>query len=94
MRRPADARWKPASLLRREIERGQSEGLAGHGQRDERALSPFAAMREAAAAMSETMKHALAMVDQANAAALPSFEGRMARARRADDTLAEICALD
>ena len=83
VRRPGDARWRPASLLRRELETGKVQPE-----------SPIAAMRDVAAVMAETLKTAQAVIEHANSFALPKFDRRGARARRADDVLAELCQSD
>ncbi len=83
VRRPADGHWKRASQLRRAVEQGGREPL-----------SPVDAMNHAAQAMSNTLKTALALVEQANALALPQFERRRMRARRDEDVLADMCAAD
>ncbi|MFL6672120.1 MAG: hypothetical protein ACJ8LG_02375 [Massilia sp.] len=84
IRFPGGESWMRAMLLRRRIER-----------RDARQpVSPLDAMRQAAASMSETLKNALALVDHTNQLALPKYERRLTRARRADDVSSDICRLD
>lgn len=74
---PGERKWLPASRLRRLAE----------GEPPPRPVSPAEAMSAAAACMSETLKTALALVEQANAQALPAFERRVCPQRRASDAL-------
>jgi hypothetical protein len=84
IRFPGERCWTRAALLRR-----RHEQQAG-GQ----PASPLDAMREAAACMSETLKNALALVEHANRQALPGFERRLERPRRAQDVLGATCVFD
>jgi hypothetical protein len=81
---PGERAWRPASLLRR---------LAG-GEAVPKPVSPAEAMQAAAACMSETLKHALTLVELANAQSLPRFERRGPHQRRDEDELGESCQLD
>lgn len=72
---PGERKWYPAARLRREAE------AAGVTQ----PVSPMEAMHAAASCMSETLKTALALVEHANDQALPVYERRVTRLRRADD---------
>jgi hypothetical protein len=81
---PGETRWKPASLLRRQS--GQEPPA--------KLVSPAEAMAAAAACMSETLKTALALVDHATAQAVPKYERRVERHRRAQDLMEDACKLD
>lgn len=78
VRRPSDARWKLASVLRRELASGKPPPE-----------SPIGAMREVAAAMAQTLETANAVVKKAQELALPQFERRRTDLRRATDRLVE-----
>lgn len=78
VRRPSDARWKMASVLRRELEAGKPPPE-----------SPVGAMREVAAAMAQTLETAQAIVKGAQQFVEPKFERRGRGLRRADDVLAD-----
>jgi hypothetical protein len=84
VRLPADAKWRPASLLRRQ---GEQQGVP-------QPVSPLEAMESAAASMTQTLRTALALVEHANTQALPKYERRVARHRRAQDQLEDTCQLD
>ena len=84
VRFPGQRSWIRAMVLRRRCEQ----------QADKQPQSPLDAMREAAACMSETLKNALALVEHANQRAVPRFERRRERPRRAIDVLADTCMLD
>lgn len=79
-----ETKWKPASLLRRESEQ----------RAPAKTVSPMEAMAAAAACMTETLQTALALVEHAKAQALPDYERRIERHRRAHDVLADACLLD
>ncbi|GAB3435080.1 hypothetical protein NX773_02940 [Massilia solisilvae] len=81
---PGERKWQPASRLRRVAE----------GEAPARLVSPAEAMSAAAACMSETLKTALALVEQANQQALPAFERRTSPQRRASDALGDDVPLD
>jgi hypothetical protein len=51
-------------------------------------------MESAAASMTQTLRTALALVEHANTQALPKYERRIARHRRAQDQLEDACQLD
>ncbi|WP_305823733.1 hypothetical protein [Massilia brevitalea] len=78
VRRPSDARWKLASVLRRELASGKPPPE-----------SPIGAMREVAAAMAQTLETANAVVKKAQELALPQFERRRTDLRRSTDRLVE-----
>lgn len=78
VRRPSDARWKMASVLRRELESGQAPPE-----------SPVGAMREVAAAMAQTLTTAQTIVKRVQDFAEPKFERRGRGLRRKDDVLAD-----
>lgn len=84
IRFPGERSWTRAMTLRRRCEQQAARQPA----------SPLEAMRQAAACMSETLKNALALVEHANEQALPRYERRLVRPRRAIDVLAETCMLD
>jgi len=84
VRFPGQRAWIRAMVLRRRCQQ----------QAAQQPLSPLDAMREAAACMSETLKNALALVERANQQAVPRFERRLDRPRRALDVLGETCLLD
>lgn len=81
---PGETKWKPASLLRRESER----------EAPAKTVSPAEAMTAAAACMAETLKTALALVEHATAQALPKYERRALRHRRAQDVMEQACMMD
>jgi hypothetical protein len=81
---PGETKWKPASLLRRESEQ----------QPPAQTVSPVEAMAAAAACMTETLKTALALVEHANGQALPKYERRVERHRRAQDFMTDACMTD
>ena len=81
---PGETKWRPASLLRRESEQ----------QAPAQTVSPAQAMTAAAACMTETLKTALALVEHANAQALPKYERRVERHRRAQDIMTDACMMD
>lgn len=90
VRLPGSTKWKSAAQLRREIaSERRPEDLPPAAP-----VSPAEALATAAAAMSDTLKSALALVEHANAQSLPRYERRVTRQRRADDVLAETCKLD
>lgn len=76
VRRPSDARWRLAFVLRRELASGKPPPE-----------SPIGAMREVAAAMAQTLETANAVVKKAQELALPQFERRRTDLRRATDRL-------
>jgi hypothetical protein len=84
VRLPADGKWRPASLLRLQ---GEQQGLP-------QPVSPLAAMESAAASMTQTLRVALALVDHARTQALPKYERRVERHRRAQDQLEDTCQRD
>jgi hypothetical protein len=81
---PGERKWYPASLLRRQASEQEPPEPA----------SPLDAMSAAAACMSETLKTALALVEQANSQALQACERRVPRHRRAADSAGEGVAFD
>jgi hypothetical protein len=81
---PGERKWLPAALLRR---KASEQPLPAP-------VSPVDAMRAAAACMSETLKTALALVEHANGQALPVYERRVPRHRRAHDAFDDCAALD
>jgi hypothetical protein len=88
LRFPGEQKWRPASLLRRQLEQ--------QAPAPPRTVTPAEAMEAAAACMSETLKSALALVDHVRSRALPQLpeERRGPDTRRVDDTLADWCAAD
>jgi hypothetical protein len=84
VRFPGERSWIRAMLLRRRCAQ----------QAEKQPLSPLEAMREAAACMCETLKNALALVERSNELAVPRFERRLARPRRAIDVPGDACMLD
>jgi hypothetical protein len=87
---PGERQWYLASRLRKQCE----QELAGRMVAPTAAASPVDAVRAAAECMSEALKSALALVENANEHALSRVERRGRRARRSDDTLADHCRLD
>jgi hypothetical protein len=84
VRLPGDTAWHPAARLRR----------TGAAQPAPAPVSPVEAISAAASCMSETLKAALALVEHANAQALPQYERRVARHRRAQDLMEDACKFD
>jgi hypothetical protein len=84
VRLPADGKWRPASLLRSQ---GEQQGVP-------QPVSPLDAMESAAASMTQTLRTALALVEHAKTQALPKYERRVERHRRAQDQLEDACQLD
>jgi hypothetical protein len=84
VRLQADGKWRPASLLRR---LGEQQGAP-------QPVSPLEAMESAAASMTQTLRAALALVEHAKTQALPKYERRVERHRRAQDQLEDSCQMD
>jgi hypothetical protein len=84
VRLPDDGKWRPASLLRRQ---GEQQGVP-------QPVSPLEAMESAAASMTQTLRIALTLVEHARTQALPKYERRVERHRRAQDELEDSCQLD
>jgi hypothetical protein len=84
VRLPTDIKWRPASLLRRQ---GEEQGVP-------QPVSPLEAMESAAACMTQTLRTALVLVEHAKTQALPKYERRVDRHRRAQDQLEDTCRLD
>lgn len=84
IRFPESRHWKRASLCRAEQKKQASHP----------ASSPVETMTAAAAAMSEALKTALALVECTNAETVTRFERRLAPTRRADDRMHDDCAFD
>ncbi|MFB9244068.1 hypothetical protein IV454_00325 [Massilia antarctica] len=87
VRRPGDAGWQRASVLRARIERAAQ-------QAQPQPATPVERMAAAARCMSDALRSALAVVEHVNVQAAQQHERRAQRHRRADDTLGEDCALD
>ncbi|MGZ5201699.1 MAG: hypothetical protein ACXWC4_18195 [Telluria sp.] len=87
---PGERQWYPASTLRRQCE----QELAGRVVAPTEAASPVEAVRAAAECMSEALRSALALVENASEQAVSRVERRGRRARRGEDTLADHCRLD
>jgi hypothetical protein len=84
LRMPGEKSWTRAQLLRRKLEqRGAAQPL-----------SPLDAMQQAATCMSDTLKSALALIDQTSKLLLPKAERRLTLVRRSEDVLADACRLD
>jgi hypothetical protein len=81
---PGQLMWRAASLLRRQ---------AG-AEEVPKPVSAAEAMQAAAACMSETLKHALTLVELANTRSLPPYERRSSRQRREECELGETCGFD
>lgn len=92
VRFPGEKQYRPASLLRRKLQASFKDDLAP----DDAAMNPSPAVviAAAAAAMSEALRTALALVDHSNAQALPKYERRLDSHRRASDVLAGQVMLD
>ncbi len=87
---PGERQWESASQLRRVCE----QEIARRRGVPTEAASPIEAVRAAAACMSEALQAALGMVEYSRDQAASRVERRVARARRADDVLADACRLD
>ncbi len=81
---PGESKWKLACVRRRELERQAAPVPA----------SPADTIAAAAAAMSDALKAALALVGHSQAPPVRKIERRINRSRRADDYLADSCQLD
>ncbi|MDL2356183.1 MAG: hypothetical protein QFF03_13075 [Pseudomonadota bacterium] len=92
VRFPGEKQYRPASLLRRKLRASVADDLAPDDPAKNR--SPAAVIGAAAAAMSEALRTALALVDHSNAQALPKYERRLDSQRRALDVLAGQVMLD
>jgi hypothetical protein len=84
VRMPTEKSWTRAQLLRRKLEQRAAA----------RPLSPLDAMQQAATCMSDTLKSALALIDQTSKLLLPKAERRLTLVRRSEDVLADACRLD
>lgn len=92
LRLPGEQHFRPACLLRRNLQaRLKSQLEAGSDPATE---SPAATIAAAAAAMSEALRTALALVEHSNAQAIPKYERRVASHRRALDVLGEHTTFD
>jgi hypothetical protein len=87
---PGERQWYLASVLRKQCQ----QELATRMVAPTGAASPVDAVRVAAECMSEALRSALALVENANEHALSRVERRGRRARRSEDTLADHCSLD
>jgi hypothetical protein len=84
VRMPGEKSWTRARMLRRRLEERAASQPA----------SPLDAMQQAAACMSETLKTALALVDQTSKLLLPKQERRVIQVRRNEDLLSDLCRFD
>lgn len=92
LRLPGEKHFRPACLLRRNLQ-SKLEGQLKAGA-DPAPESPAAAIAAAAAAMSEALRTALALVEHTKAQAMPKYERRVDYHRRAADILADHVAFD
>jgi hypothetical protein len=92
LRLPGEKHFRPACLLRRNL-RAKLDGQRKAGC-DPATESPAAAIAAAAASMSEALRTALALVEHSNAQAVPKYERRGDRHRRAADVMGEHAAYD
>jgi hypothetical protein len=81
---PGDRFFRSAMCIRREQERTPAKPPD----------SPVQTMAAAAAAMSDALKTALALVEHSNAQAMPKYERRGSKHRRESDVLGEVCNMD
>lgn len=81
---PGERSWKHAMRCRRDAERVAAKPPA----------SPVETMTAAAAAMSDALKSALALVEHSNALTVRKFERRGNKQRRESDVLGEDCSFD
>jgi hypothetical protein len=81
---PGERTWKTALCCRRDVERAAAKPLP----------SPLDTMTAAAAAMSDALKSALALVDHSNALTARKYERRRNQSRRESDVLGEDCSFD
>lgn len=81
---PGERYWKQAMRCRRDAERATAKPPA----------SPVDTMTAAAAAMSDALKSALALVEHSNALTVRKFERRGNKQRRETDVLGEDCSFD
>jgi hypothetical protein len=84
VRMPGEKSWTRAQLLRRRLEQRAAS----------RPVSPLDAMQQAAACMADTLKSALALVDQTSKLLQPKAERRLMQVRRAEDVLGDVCQFD
>lgn len=93
LRLPGEQHFRPACLLRRNVQdKLAAQRAAGS---DPAAESPAAAIAAAAASMSEALRTALALVDHANAQSVRKYERRrIDHQRRAADVMAGCVAFD
>ncbi|MDQ1923745.1 hypothetical protein [Massilia pseudoviolaceinigra] len=87
VRRPGDAGWLRASMLRARIERAARQGQP-------QPATPADSMAAAARCMSDALRSALAVVEHVNVQAAQQYERRAERHRRAADKMGEDCAFD
>lgn len=92
LRLPGERHFRPACLLRRNVQ-GKLAAQRAAGS-DPAAESPAAAIAAAAASMSEALRTALALVDHANAQSVRKYERRIDNQRRAADVMAGSVAFD
>lgn len=92
LRLPGEKHYRPAGLLRRNVQaKNKAQFGAGCAPVPE---SPVATMAAAAAAMSEALRTALALVEHSNAHSVSKYERRVANNRRAIDVLADHVRFD
>ena len=84
LRLPGERYWKQAIRCRHELERSQAKAPD----------SPVQTMAAAAAAMSDALKTALALVEHSNAQSAQKIDRRGRKHRRESDVLGDDCAFD
>jgi hypothetical protein len=81
---PGESTWKIAICCRRDAQRTAAKPPP----------SPLDTMTAAAAAMSNALKSALALVEHSNALTVRKFERRGNQSRRESDVLGDVCSFD
>jgi hypothetical protein len=89
LRLPGEKNWRPASLLRRNVQASIQAKPGGEVQ-----ASPTALIAAAASSMSQALRTALELVEHSNAQSVQKYERRVASYRRADDVLGEHAQFD
>ena len=92
LRLPGEKHFRPVCLLRRNLQAKLKRQLEAGS--DPATGSPAATIAAAAAAMSEALRTALALVEHSNAQATPKYERRVASHRRALDVLGDHTTFD
>lgn len=92
LRLPGEKHFRPACLLRRNLQAKLEGQLKAGG--NPVIESPAATIAAAAASMSEALRTALALVEHTKAQAMPKYERRVDYHRRAADIMADHVAFD